>query len=245
MELKVEHVRKAFRASGTQAFELQVDALTFASGSLTYIIGHNGSGKSLFARLLAGELRGDSHLQRIWIEGASDIKLAPHVTLVRQRPEENVCSELSVEENFIVRGTVPSFSNLFSRPRLVPATLSPGSPSRLTSRWNIEAGRLSTGERQLLAFECARRLPADAYILDEFTASLDPAASQEVMPLVHELLATPAPVVLISHDIGEVQTHADRVIVFVSGRIIVDEPRPNAGWPLSQLQLWAAGQVAR
>jgi ABC-type sulfate/molybdate transport systems ATPase subunit len=62
MELKVTNARKTFRGSdGEPSFSLDVPQIAFATGKLTFLMGANGSGKSVFVRLLAGDLMPDRH----------------------------------------------------------------------------------------------------------------------------------------------------------------------------------------
>jgi len=82
-----------------------------------------------------------------------------------------------------------------------------------------EAAQLSGGMKQRLGLALALLGAPGALVLDEPTAALDPTGSLAVRDLVREIAAEGKTVLLSSHDLGEVAALADRVAVFVAGRL--------------------------
>jgi len=80
--------------------------------------------------------------------------------------------------------------------------------------------RLSGGERQRLALAVALVGRPDVLILDEPTAGMDPEARSATRAIVADLRAAGAAILLTSHDLGDVERMADRVVVLVGGQIV-------------------------
>lgn len=238
MELILPRVAQSYRASGREVFHLEIPQLTLRKQELTYLIGHNGSGKSLFAETISGSSVGALRPRPRTVESRSGRSTT--VRLIRQRPEENICLDLSVGENLVLWASSPTSTlrDLLATPRAAAGAVAERLLARSGFRWGVDTRRLSTGERQILAFECARLRQADLYILDEFTSGLDPAAKAEILPEVKNLVST---VLLISHDVDEVCDNAARVLVFARGRLVADHSRPVSGWSRQTLREYASG----
>jgi ABC-2 type transport system ATP-binding protein len=84
--------------------------------------------------------------------------------------------------------------------------------------------RLSGGERQRLALAIALVGHPEVVLLDEPTAGMDPAARAATRALVRSLCDEGAAVLLTTHDLGDVERIADRVVILDRGRIVVDGP---------------------
>jgi len=85
------------------------------------------------------------------------------------------------------------------------------------------AGALSKGLRQRLCLAGALLARADAVLLDEPTTGLDPAAQHALIGVVRHLAACGAGVVLSTHALVTAFEAADRIMVLVAGRIVLDE----------------------
>ncbi len=81
------------------------------------------------------------------------------------------------------------------------------------------ARRLSGGEQQRLALARALARDPDLLLLDEPTASLDPAATRSVEEIVRAAALSGIKVVMASHDLGQVRRLAGKVMFLVRGTV--------------------------
>ncbi|MDI1339193.1 phosphate ABC transporter ATP-binding protein [Polaromonas sp.] len=86
------------------------------------------------------------------------------------------------------------------------------------------AKALSGGQQQRLALARAWALQPQVLLLDEPTASLDPAAKREVEALMTEFADAGMTLVFSSHNLGQVKRLASRVIYLEHGRLLADRP---------------------
>ena len=82
--------------------------------------------------------------------------------------------------------------------------------------------RLSGGERQRLALAVALVGDPEVLILDEPTAGMDPEARRDARALIAALRADGRAILLTTHDLGDVERLADRVVILSGGRIVAD-----------------------
>jgi ABC-2 type transport system ATP-binding protein len=172
--------------------------LTFTAGAgeRLAVIGPNGAGKTTLLRILAGALPADG--------GTVEL---PRAGWVPQRPA--VYGRLSVAENL----------RLFARLEKVAAVeravddmlgltgLEPGA----------EAGKLSGGNRQRLNIAIGLVGEPPVLLLDEPSAALDPRQRERLWAFIAELEVT---VIYTTHDVGEAERYADRVLVLADGELL-------------------------
>ena len=184
-------------------------SLAIGQGPPTLIVGPNGSGKTSLLRLCLGLVQPTTG--RISWGGRTDA--APlRRALVFQRP---VMLRRSVAANVdyalshagIARG---------GRPERIDDLLERVGLSALAAR---PARRLSGGEQQRLALARALARDPEILLLDEPTASLDPAATRAVEDIVLMAAQSGIKVVMSSHDLGQVRRLAGDVIFLVHGRL--------------------------
>jgi len=79
---------------------------------------------------------------------------------------------------------------------------------------------LSGGEQQRVALARAWALEPELLILDEPTASLDPASSREVERIIGEIAATGARILMTTHNLGQAKRLAEDIVFIDRGRIV-------------------------
>jgi ABC-type multidrug transport system ATPase subunit len=84
-----------------------------------------------------------------------------------------------------------------------------------------ETGKLSGGNRQRLNIAVGLLGDPPLLLLDEPSASLDPAQRERLWAFIAELSAT---VVFTTHDVGEADRHADRILVLDDGELLFIGP---------------------
>lgn len=184
--------------------------LTIARQGITAIMGPNGAGKSTLLRLLAGLLNPTSgNIEWQHPDGNQLIERA----FVFQRP-------------VILRRTV--LANV--RHAIAPLKLADKEVSiRLEaalSTCNLEqlrdapARRLSGGEQQRLAMARALARQPEVLLLDEPTASLDPAATKAIEQITRASADKGTKVILVTHDAGQARRLANDVIFLNAGQAV-------------------------
>ncbi|WP_020499549.1 ABC transporter ATP-binding protein [Sciscionella marina] len=206
MAVTVRGLRKTF---GERAVLDGVD-LTVARGEFVALLGKSGSGKSTLLRVLAG-LDGA-------VEGIADV--AGSVSAAFQEPR--LLPWRKVWRN-VVLGTQ------CSREQAVRAL----AEVHLEDRADAWPGTLSGGEAQRVSLARALIREPSVLLLDEPFGALDALTRLAMGGLVQELWRKHGQsVLLVTHDVGEALTLADRVLVLEDGRISaehrVDLPRPRA-----------------
>ena len=191
------------------------------SGSFVAVLGHNGSGKSTFAKHLNAILLPTGG--KVWIDGmdsASEEKLLEirrTVGMVFQNPDNQIVA--NVVEDDVAFGPenmgVPSEE---IRQRVDEALKDVGMYEYRAHAPHL----LSGGQKQRVAIAGIVAMRPRCIVLDEPTAMLDPAGRREVLDTVHRLnRELGITVVLITHHMDECIA-ADRLIVMSDGEIIAD-----------------------
>jgi iron complex transport system ATP-binding protein len=190
-------------------------------GTVTGIIGPNGSGKTTVLRLLSGILRPQSGsvLYRATPLAALPRKeIARHIAMVAQSAGDG--ARLTVMQ-FALQGRSPHLSLFgFESVRDEEITLAALEMTQLTSYREARVCELSGGERQRLLLARALVQESEILLLDELTANLDINYQVELMRLVRRLtrerqLAT----LVVSHEIHLLAGFSDRIALMSDGTI--------------------------
>ncbi|WP_052136873.1 ATP-binding cassette domain-containing protein [Arthrobacter sp. PAMC 25486] len=188
-------------------------------GEVVAIVGDNGAGKSTLVKILAGVHPQDSG--SISFDGKPVSIPSPAASrtlgLATVFQDLALCDNLDVVSNLFLGREVGNFTlneeEMEKRSWELLRQLSAKIPSV-----RIAVASLSGGQRQTVAI--ARSLIGEpaVVILDEPTAALGVAQTAEVLNLVERLRERGLGVVLISHNMADVQAVADRVVVLRLGR---------------------------
>ncbi len=195
--------------------------LSVPAGQTVALVGTTGAGKTTIAKLIArfyDPTAGSVTLDGVDLRELAQSDLRRHVVMVTQ-------------ENFMFSGTVAD-NIRFGRPEATDAqvreaaaavgadrfieTLPDGYDTDVAKR----GGRLSAGQRQLVAFARAFLADPAVLILDEATSSLDIPSERMVQRALETVLADRTALV-IAHRLSTVQI-ADRVLVLEHGSIVED-----------------------
>ncbi|WP_410811888.1 ABC transporter ATP-binding protein [Micromonospora sp. 067-2] len=197
--------------------------LTVPAGQTVALIGPTGAGKSTVAKLVARFHDPDSgavRLDGIDLREVGNADLRRAVVLVTQ-------------ENHLFSGTVAE-NIRFGRPGADDAAVQAAAraigahefiaalPEGYATQVHRRGGRLSAGQRQLVAFARAFLADPTVLILDEATSSLDVPTERLVQRALGTILRDRTALV-IAHRLSTVET-ADRVLVLDDGRIVEDGP---------------------
>jgi ABC-type methionine transport system ATPase subunit len=180
-------------------------------GSITAVVGPSGAGKSTLLRAinrLIEPTAGEVYLDGEPTSGMDPLHLRRRVGMVFQLP---ALFGATVEE-----------ATLYGA-RLAGKDADAG---RLLEMAGLDASfkdkapqALSVGEQQRVSIARALALEPEALLMDEPTSALDEAARRRIEDLIRELNASLGlTLVVVSHDLDQVERVADRVVVIVRGR---------------------------
>jgi ABC-type sugar transport system ATPase subunit len=192
------------------------------AGEVHALLGENGAGKSTLVKILSGALAPSQG--SLELDGAGIRFTGPRdaidrgVAVVHQ--DYNLFNHRSVADNVVGIRRAPRLGPVLSRRRLLEragdvlsALGTDLDPRRLV-------GELGAGQRKLV--EIARALADESrvLILDEPTASLEPAETQLIFDLVERLRAQGQAVGIVTHRLDEVCRLADRATILRDGCLV-------------------------
>jgi ATP-binding cassette subfamily B protein len=195
--------------------------LQIPAGQTMALVGTTGAGKTTIAKLLSRFY--DPTGGRVLLDGV-DLRRLDEQTLRK-------AVVMVTQENYMFGGTVAD-NIRFGRPGasledVMGAAQAIGAHefiTRLPHGYDTDVankgGRLSAGQRQLVAFARAFLADPDVLILDEATSSLDVPSERLVQHALRTILADRT-AVIIAHRLSTVEI-ADRVLVLEHGRIVED-----------------------
>ncbi|MFL0178071.1 ABC transporter ATP-binding protein [Mycobacterium sp. SMC-15] len=219
-EIALRDVRFGYRGGQSVLDGL---SLNIPAGQTVALVGSTGAGKSTIAKLIArfyDPVSGAVTLDGVDLRAFTQAALRRHVVMVTQ-------------ENFLFTGTVAD-NIRFGRPGATDAAVAAAAthvgadafitalPEGYETDLAKRGGRLSAGQRQLVAFARAFLADPAVLILDEATSSLDIPGERMVQQALRSVLAQRTALV-IAHRLSTVEI-ADRVLVIEGGRIVEDGP---------------------
>ncbi|MBY3257964.1 ABC transporter ATP-binding protein [Rhizobium laguerreae] len=209
---KAVHVRDLARRFATKTILDGVD-LDIEEGEFVALLGRSGSGKSTFLRALAGLDHG--------VEGTGTLETPESLSVVFQ--DARLLPWRTVIQN-VTLGLTGASGQEAGRKALAEVGLA--------GRETAWPNQLSGGEQQRVAL--ARSLVREPALLlaDEPFGALDALTRLKMHDLLRELCARHRPaVLLVTHDVDEAISLADRILVLDEGRLIedlkIDLPAPR------------------
>jgi ABC-type multidrug transport system fused ATPase/permease subunit len=216
--VSLENVTFGYRADRPVIAPL---TLSIPAGQTVALVGATGAGKTTIAKLISrfyDPATGAVRLDGVDLREVADDDLRHAVVMITQ-------------DGFLFAGSVADnigFGRLgASRAEIVAAAQAVGAHSFITSLPDgydtdvrKRGGRLSAGQRQLVAFARAFLADPAVLILDEATSSLDVATERAVQRALRTVLASRT-ALIIAHRLSTVEI-ADRVLVLDAGRVVED-----------------------
>lgn len=196
-------------------------SLDIEKGQFVVLLGHNGSGKSTFAKLLNGLLVPTSGAVKVYGYDTKDddtvFEIRKRVGMVFQNPDNQMIA--SIVEDDIAFGPENLGLEREEIGRRVEWALS---AVGMSEHRKSTPFKMSGGQKQRIAIAGILALAPEVLVLDESTAMLDPEGRREVLKVAHELNREHGiTVILITHYMDEA-AQADRVLVMKSGEIVGD-----------------------
>ena len=180
------------------------DASLQLGAQRTVILGPNGAGKSTLLRLIHGLLHPTAGSLQ-WPQALSQAMVFQRPVMLRTTALANVIYGLKL------KGYAAAECEQRARQALARVGL-----EALAKR---PARLLSGGEQQRVALARAWALEPQLLILDEPTASLDPASSREVERIIKAIADTGARILMTTHNLGQARRIAEEIVFIDRGRI--------------------------
>lgn len=211
--LSVRELRKSYRNT------LAVDDISFdvAPNEIVGLLGPNGAGKTTTINMILGVLEPSSGT--ILIEG---VDVARHRSQALEFTNfaavyAPLPGNLTVYQNLRVFGLLYGVKDLSERIRVLLDQF------ELKAFQNIKCGLLSSGEQTRVSLAKAMLNRPHLLLLDEPTASLDPAAARDIRVKIRAFASESAGGVLwTSHNMYEVEEVCDRVLFLSRGKILLE-----------------------
>jgi ABC-2 type transport system ATP-binding protein len=173
-----------------------------AAGELIAVIGPNGAGKTTLLQILAGSLPASAGT----VDAPAGIGWVPQ--------QAAVYSKLSVAENLRLFARLEKVADVAATvERMLDQT-------GLRDRARDEVGRLSGGNRQRVNIAVGLLSEPPVILLDEPSSSLDPRQRVVLWDFVGGLADRGTTVVYSTHNVGEAEQYADRVLVLADGELL-------------------------
>lgn len=200
--------------------------LKIEDGEFVAILGHNGSGKSTFAKHLNAILQPTEGY--IYIDGVSTSNdemlwhIRSKVGMVFQNPDNQIVASV-VEEDVAFAP-----ENLGIAPEEIRKRVDDALDAvDMTEYKNHSSHMLSGGQKQRVAIAGIIAMKPNIIVMDEPTAMLDPIGRREVMKTIEHLNSKyNITIILITHNMDEA-VKAKRVVVIDSGKILIDNTPKN------------------
>ena len=211
--LSVRELRKEFGAT------VAVDGVTFDVGpnEIVGLLGPNGAGKTTTINMILSVLEPSSGTIRV--EG---LNMATHRSQALERTNfaatyAPLPGNLTAYQNLRVFGLLYGVKNLTERIELLLKQFD------LEAFRNVKCGVLSSGEQTRICLAKAMLNQPHLLLLDEPTASLDPATAREARVEIRRFaLQSGCGVLWTSHNMYEVEDVCDRVLFLSRGRILLE-----------------------
>lgn len=208
--------------TGKTEFVLKDINISFKQGEMTAVLGHNGCGKSTFAKHLNAILLpsgGTVYIDGIDTKDENRIyDIRQRVGMVFQNPDNQIVATI-VEEDVAF-----ALENLGVEPNEIRRRVDEALKAVGMYEYRMHAPhQLSGGQKQRVAIAGIIAMRPRCIVLDEPTAMLDPKGRSEVMKTVKELNSKYGiTIILITHYMEEA-AQCERIIVMDKGKVLMDD----------------------
>jgi len=214
--IKVKDLK--FKYSDAKQFAIDGVSFDIAKGKYVAILGHNGSGKSTFSKLLVALYKptsGSIEVDGVTISKKTLKTIRKKIGIVFQNPDNQFIG--ATVEDDIAFGLE---NKQLSRDKMQKIVKDYAEKVGMTKHLEKEPQALSGGQKQRVAIASTLALDPDIIIFDEVTSMLDPKGKREVISLIKEVQKDKSKTLIsITHDMDEAIL-ADQVIVFSQGKVI-------------------------
>lgn len=219
--IRTEKLTFTYSADEARSFALKKVSLDIEKGSFVAVLGHNGSGKSTFAKHLNGILLPSEGKVYSYGFDTSDpenlINIRRNVGMVFQNPDNQLVATV-VEEDVAFAPENMGVPSEEIRRKVDEVLKTVGMEKFVKHAPHM----LSGGQKQRIAIAGILAMEPNVLVMDEPTAMLDPIGRKEVMATIKRLNKEKGiTVILITHHMDEA-AQADRIVVINAGEVTHD-----------------------
>lgn len=216
--IEMKQISKAF--SGNKVLE-NVD-FELLPGEIHALMGENGAGKSTLVKILTGIYERDTgtvHVKgkEVHFTGPKDAEKSG-VAVIHQ--ELNIIPHLTVSENMFLGKELSNRYGVLKSKEMKEKTTEYINRLGIDIDPNIEAGRLSVGQQQMIEIARAVASNTEVLIMDEPTAALTDREIEVLFKVIDSLRAKGVGIIYISHRMEEIFKICDRISVLRDGQFI-------------------------
>ena len=200
----------------------------FYGGQVHALMGANGAGKSTLMNILSGATLPDSG--DIYIDGEKinikNIRGAEKLGIVMIHQELNLMDDLTVAQNIFINNE-PKKGFLIDDDKMIEDSKILLKKVGLDVDPRTLVKDLSVGKRQMVEIAKALSKKSKVLILDEPTAALSAAETEELFKIINELKNEGICLIYISHRMYEIFKISDKITVLKDGEFIVCDDTKN------------------
>lgn len=213
-----------FKYQGSDKFALDGINIEIKKGTYVAILGHNGSGKSTFSKLISALYKptnGEIYIDDIMIKKSSLRDVRNKIGIIFQNPDNQFIGS-TVEDDLAF-----GLENANVDPKEMKSII-----NKLIKKVDMEEflkrepNLLSGGQKQRVAIASVLALNPKIIIFDEATSMLDPKGKKDVLKIIRDIQKTREKTLIsITHDMEEA-IMADYCMIFSKGKVIAyDTPK--------------------
>ncbi|MGE7943436.1 ABC transporter ATP-binding protein [Lysinibacillus xylanilyticus] len=230
-DLCIHSISKSYRKGNVQANDNI--STCFSAGEIVALTGHNGAGKTTFLNQIIGVTKPDSGF--ITYQGHSLVKETKvarrFISMMPQfhAPLAGVTLRQSIESVLRIKG-VSGYKNKQLTDDIIQELQ--------IEEWANKSGeKLSGGLQRLTSFAMAVVAPPPIILLDEPTNDVDPVRRKIIWRYLRKLAQKGHIIVVVTHNLLEVEQYTDRYLLMDQGKLIKDSPirEVNLGLSVSNI----------
>ncbi len=214
----IEIKKLSYKYPGAKKNALNKIDLKIEEGQYVAILGHNGSGKSTFSKLLSAIYKptnGKIIIDGIEINSENLPAIRRKIGIVFQNPDNQFIGS-TVEDDIAFGLENKQMTYEEMKEIIIKYATEVGMGDKL----DREPQNLSGGQKQRVAIASTLALDPKIIIFDEITSMLDPKGRNDIYKIIHNLhKTTNKTLISITHDMDEALL-ADKLIVFSGGQVI-------------------------
>lgn len=216
--VEMRNISKAF--SGNRVLE-NVD-FEVLPGEIHALMGENGAGKSTLIKILTGIYERDAGT--VHVKGKevhfSNPKEAEKAGIAVIHQELNIIPQLTVSENMFLGKELTNGFGVLKTKEMKEKTTEYMNRLGISIDPDVEAGKLSVGQQQMIEIARAVAANTEVLIMDEPTAALTDREIETLFKVINSLKSQGVGIVYISHRMEEIFEICDRISILRDGQFI-------------------------